>query len=212
MRAVARRRVPVLITTLVIVGGSVIGVFALGADAGPPAAPAVDTNPARNEADIPHYNFDANPLGDVPGTKTAAVTSAGLRAQGPVFPVRVVLPTTAKANPDLFVTDSRVQADWQLVVLNYKASAYGQLQIFERAQGLTQAAIDEWAKPGYCTSCVFAESVVLAGGQRATVLGTPETTTAVHWIQNGAQIDVVGPYSTLSRDEAIKVANDLSVQ
>lgn len=197
---------------LVIAGGSVIGALALGAHAGPPPAPAVDTNPARNVPDIPRYDFDANPLGDVPGTKMAAVTSEELRIQEAMFPVRVVLPTTAQADPDLFVTDSSVQADWQLVVLDYKPSAYGQVQIFERAQGLTQAAIDEWAEPGYCTSCVFAESIVLAGGQRATVLGTPETTTVVHWIQNDVQIDVMGPYSSLSRDQAITLANDLSVQ
>jgi hypothetical protein len=207
-----RRRFPVLIAMLLVAGGAVIGVLAFGAHAGPYPAPAVDTNPVRNVPDIPPYDFDANPLGDVPGTMIAAVTPTALRSLGAMFPVQVVLPTTANADPDIFVTDSSVQADWQLVVLNYKSSAYGQVQIFERAQGLTQAAIDEWAEPGYCTSCAFDESIVLAGGQRATVLGTPETTTVVHWIQNGVQIDVMGPYSSLSRDDAIKVANDLSVQ
>jgi hypothetical protein len=119
---------------------------------------------------------------------------------------------SARAEPTIYITDRTVQADWQMVVLDYQTSAYGRLQIFERAHGATQVIIDQWAEPGYCTSCAFAQSVGLAGGQRATVLGTPQTTTVVQWIQNGVQIDVVGPYSSLSRDDAIAVANDLSVQ
>jgi hypothetical protein len=198
---------------LIVIGAlvsAVVGLVTLRAHAGPSPEPSIVNNPALEVFDIPAYDFDANPLGDVPGAKVSSVTEPILLTTE--TPVPVVLPKTVGAIPDMYITDPSVQADWQLVVLNYKSSAYGQVQIFERAEGLTQEGIDQWAEPGYCTSCTFAESVVLAGGQRAAVLGTPGSTTVVHWIQKGVQIDVMGPFSTLSRDDAVAVANDLSVQ
>jgi hypothetical protein len=202
-----RRRFAVLLAALGIGAGVGASFVVLGAHASPVGDPVVDTNPAQNVVDIPPYEFNGTPLGDVPGT--VVKPGGNLPASLPLQPV---LPRTAKADPTIYITDPTVQEDWQLVVLDYDTSAYGRLQIFERAQGMTQPIIDQWAEPGYCTSCAFSESVVLAGGQRATILGTPETTTAVHWIQKGVQIDVVGPYSSLGRDEAVAVANDLSVQ
>jgi hypothetical protein len=137
---------------------------------------------------------------------------ASLAAAEKNVPFKPVEPTVIKGVPSIFVTNRDAQPDWQMVVLVYGSSNYGPVQIFERTRGFTQAGLDQWSEAGYCTSCSFAESVVLAGGQRATVLGTPETTTAAHWIQDDFQIDVVGPYSSLTRKEAIAIADNLSLQ
>jgi len=203
-----------LACALVGVGAvSTFGTLARSAATGstPPVPPTSTGLPAvdggAGAADIPAPAAPAeNPLAaDSNAVKPAAPATASVAG--------LPMPTIAGAIPTsvLTVSDSVDPINGAQLGLAYNTTPYGPLSVLELTKGFTQAAIDQWASPGYCTTCAVVRSVTLSDGARGVLLGTAGDTIAVHWRHpGGAQVTVYAPYPSVSPDAILAAANAIA--
>jgi hypothetical protein len=170
----------------------------------PPATAETGTPPA----DIPAYDWSANPLA---GFSWGWTTASSLTDASANLPFAVV--TERQATPaTIYLSAAGTPLGQQLAAVVYAKSPWGRFQIFERASGISQSGIDEWASPGYCTSCSDAGPVTLNNGAHGVLMTTPGSATTIEFLHGDEEIDVMGPPSTFTRQAAITIANDLAAQ
>lgn len=157
--------------------------------------------------DLPPYGFGANPLAILTSLRVATLSDAAQHV-----PFTPALPPTPGPPADLFVTDERqTQSDYQTVAAVWRPGDGVPFQVLERsAGGETQASLDQWIQPGYCTSCAFAEPLTLPTGERAIVLGAPGSSTVVKWLHDGVEVTVMGSYDGFPKATAVSLANELA--
>lgn len=93
----------------------------------------------------------------------------------------------------------------------FESPAVGLFSVIEQLPTLTQSELESLVACGVdeagCDASGFALVSVRDGVQ--ALFNTGSASTSVRWLEAGLQYVVVGPSSTLTRDEVIQIANDL---
>jgi len=174
----------------------------------PPEASATETVELPSAAEIAAsdpYRFEGNPFGS-DGTKVENPSEAAQLSQ------LDVLTSDDLGTPDIYVSPQCDDCQ-SIVIVRYLDSPYGSFDIKHVAEPLDDDALVALTDSANCYECTDARVVTLDGGQTAAVQSQKGTVTVVTWAQSEALgVAVIGLYDDLTPDEALEIANHLSVQ
>lgn len=183
------------------VGGSTGATETLSEE--PPASETVDLPSAAELTAHDPYTFEGNPFG-ADGTKVANVSEAAQLSQ------LDVLASDDLGTPDIYVSP-QCDGCQSIVIVRYLDTPYGSFDINHVSVPLDDATLA--ALTDDCYDCTTAQVVTLEGGQTAVLLSQRGTVTNVRWAHSeDLGVAVIGLYDDLTPDEALEIANHLSVQ
>jgi hypothetical protein len=196
-------------------------VFALAACGGdgPPSGLAPTGTAALAEDPDEVRECEAEPPPPSEPTDWNADPFEGLAHQNPasreeartLLPFEPIAPASLGAPALISVANAGTDPPDVELALVYRDPTLGTIWIREDSSGLDQQAIDDATSADLCWCCVVHTSVVLDGGQRATVLRQPVVgATSVWWIQNGVFMSIAGPPDELSPETAVALASEMS--
>jgi len=172
----------------------------------PSATETVDLPSAAELTAHDPYTFEGNPFG-ADGTKVASASEAAQLAG-----LAVLTAGSELGTPDIYVSQ-QCDGCQSIVIARYLDSPYGSFDIKQVDVPIDEEGLKFLVEPENCYQCTDARIVNLAGGQQAVVRSQKGTTTFAAWAQSESLgIWLIGLADDLTPDEALEIANHLSVQ